>query len=74
MQNLPEVGKTYESSTEPKFKIYVETVNIVEADEAEGEPETFHVEGCAPKDKNNPAGDGIEITGDEWLRHGFNPI
>lgn len=65
MQNtLPEVGKTYVSRADPSFKIYVERVDLIEADG--DDPESFCVEGCEPQDINNPAGDGIEIFGDEW--------
>lgn len=68
MQNkLPEVGKIYVSKVDPTFKIYVERVDLIEADG--DDPESFCVEGCDPKDINNPAGDGIEIYGDEWLEY-----
>lgn len=65
MQNtLPEVGKIYVSRADPSFKIYVEKVDVLEADE--DMDAGFCVEGCEPKDINNPAGDGIEIFADEW--------
>lgn len=72
MQNLPEVGKTYISKTDPTFKIYVEKAEIIEADG--DEPASFVVEGCAPKDKNFEGGNGYEIFGDEWIEDGFHLI
>lgn len=71
MQNtLPEVGKTYTSQADPSFKIYVEKVDLIEADG--DEPESFCVEGCDPKDIGNEAGDGVEIYGDEWIADGYH--
>lgn len=64
MQNLPEVGKTYISRADPSFKIYVEKVSLIEADEeCDG---GFHVEGCDPKYIGKVFGDGIAMMDDEW--------
>lgn len=71
MQNtLPEVGKTYVSKFDPTFKIYVERVDLIEADE--DEPESFCVEGCDPKDKDDMGGIGYELFKDEWIEHDFS--
>lgn len=66
MQNtLPEVGKTYISQADPSFKIYVEKVDLIEADEdCDG---GFHVEGCDPKHIGKMWADGIEMTEEEWI-------
>lgn len=67
--SLPKIGKIYISKHDPKDSIYVENVHVIEADE--DEPESFCVEGRAPKDRGNPAADGIEIFGDEWIDHAY---
>lgn len=72
MQNLPEVGKTYISKTDPSFKIYVEKIDTIPSDG--DEPASFCVEGCAPKDIGNEEGDGIEIFGDEWIEYQLIPL
>lgn len=69
---LPEVGKTYISATDPSFRIYVERVDLIEADE--GEPASFCVEGCEPKDIGHEGGIGYEIFGEEWIEDGYHLI
>lgn len=61
---LPEVGKTYISKTDPTFKIHVESVNFIEADE--DNDAGFAVEGCDPKHIGKDWADGIAIMNDEW--------
>lgn len=68
MQNLPEVGKTYISRTDPNFKIYVEKVSLIEAD---GSCDAgFCVAGCDPKHIGKQWADGIELFDDDW--HGLD--
>lgn len=72
MQNLPKVGQIYQSTVTPTFRIYVETVDVIEADG--DEPAGFCVEGCDPKDKGNDSGNGFEIFSDEWIEDGYHLI
>lgn len=70
MQNLPEVGKIYISRTDPSLSIYVEKIDLIEADE---ETEAgFCVQGCDPKHTGKQHADGIEIYSDEWISHGYH--
>ncbi|TAJ76113.1 MAG: hypothetical protein EPO42_13315 [Gallionellaceae bacterium] len=68
MQNLPEAGKTYISQTD-QSKIYVESVDLIEADEL-GDA-GFCVTGCDPKDKGDMGAVGYEFMNDEWEAHRF---
>lgn len=62
----PEQGKVYVSQIDPQIRLYVEAVHDIEADEEQGEPETFHVEACYEQDRDDPGAPGIEFAGDEW--------
>lgn len=72
MQNLPEVGKIYISEADPSFKIYVEKVVIIEADETCDAG--LHIEGCDPKYIGKAWGDGIEMTEEEWTEYQLIPL
>ena len=69
MQNLPQVGKIYISQTDPTDQVYIERIDVIEADG--DEPEGFCVVGCAPKDVGTHHADGIEIFGDEWIENKY---
>lgn len=69
LPQLPEVGKTYVSKTDPTFSIYVRKVDLIEA--AGDDPVGFIVEGCEPKDKGNEEAPYCEVIDDEWRDFGF---
>lgn len=62
----PEQGKVYVSQTDPTVRLYIEAVNIIDADPEDDTPESFMVEACDEKDRCNEGGWGIEFFGDEW--------
>lgn len=70
----PEVGKTYISQTDPRIKIHVSEVSVIEADEADGIEAGFYVEGCDPKDKGKPDADGMSMMQDDWHELNFRLI
>lgn len=71
MQNLPEVGKIYQSSTQPPIFLSVEKVHTITADDEIGLSATFIVEACEPADIDNASATGYELTGEEWIECGF---
>lgn len=74
MQNLPEVGKIYQSSTQPPFFLSVEKIYTIPAEDNEGHPVTFIVEACEPADIGDKSATGYEFTGEEWVEHGFSIV
>jgi len=72
LPQLPEVGKTYVSKTDPTFSIYVRKVDLIEADG--DDPGGFIVEGCDPKNKGKEDAPYCEIIDDEWSDFGCTPV
>lgn len=72
MQNLPEVGKTYVSQADPTLTVYIESVEIIEADE--DIEAGYMVTACNPKDVKDMGGMGYEFFNDEWTSFQFKPL
>jgi hypothetical protein len=70
---IPQVGKTYVSRTDPSLVIYVVDVVVPDPNDVAGTP--FIVEGCDPayQDDTDNA-DGIELTAEIWKKHGFTLV
>ncbi len=74
MANLPEVGKTYASTLQAGFQLYVENVNTLTEEENDGHPPTFFVEACEPAHVGNAQAIGYDLDEEEWTAHGFTPV
>lgn len=71
----PIEGKTYVSRTNPKFRLYIEHVTIIEEDE--DCDAGFAIEACDPRHKELMGEPGLDITDEEWAammaEHQFTP-
>lgn len=72
LSQLPEVGKTYVSKTDPTFSIYVRRIDLIEADG--DDPAGFLAEGCDPKDKDNEDAPCCEIFDYDWRDFDLAPV
>jgi hypothetical protein len=66
---LPQVGSTYVSAVDPNICLFVESVQIIKADEYG--TATYYVEACEPGHTRDASRSVIELTEDEWAEHGF---
>jgi len=69
---LPEVGKTYVSQTDPTFSIYVRRIDLIAADG--DDPAGFIVEGCNPKYKGDEDAPCYEIFDYDWRDFDLAPV
>lgn len=71
----PIAGKTYVSRTEPKFRLYIERVHLIDGDE--DVDAGFAIEACDPRHKELMGEPGLDITDEEWAammaEHQFTP-
>ena len=71
---LPQIGQTYVSNTDPSLIVYVvDVVTAADVNEDLGTP--FIVEGCDPAYKDDiDNADGFELTAEVWKKHDFTLV